>query len=143
MPKLVDKFPSQAKKRRSETLKSDSIVVSSRSVRICSAKRVRTLILDQNKDKESSEDEGPLHTLGTPLPNRKRKRVFTSSSEDEPAVADSRQKKHAKQDDSRLTGMEEEVRYSLVLKDKIITLWQRTLFPVQIRVRWPTYRPPS
>lgn len=33
---LLTKFPCQAKKRRSETHKQDSIVVSSRSVRICS-----------------------------------------------------------------------------------------------------------
>jgi hypothetical protein len=33
---LIDEIPCQAKKQRSETLKQDSIVVSSRSVRICS-----------------------------------------------------------------------------------------------------------
>ena len=85
------------------------------------ARGVWTLILDQNKGNESSEDEGPQQTPVSPPSNRKRKRVPASSSEDELAV-DPRQQKYAKLNDSRLTAMDEEVRYSPVLKDQMIII---------------------
>ena len=47
--------------------------------------------------------------------------MVTSPSEDEATVDNSRLQKYAKMDDSRLTAMDEEVRYSPVLKDRLIT----------------------
>ena len=78
---------------------------------------------DQNKDKESSssEDERPLRTLVV-SPSRKRKRVVSSPSEDEETVGNSRLPKYAKLNDARLTATDEEVCYSPVLKDQLITI---------------------